>query len=123
MCPHKREAELMTLIEDKIIEVPYVDKLLEIWGVGLKTVIGFVAAEVGGIKRFNDPKELRSWPDMRSSRTNPASTRKKAHQLLWQKSGDQCGEPPSKIQANPSVLNDKAEGSFEEDAVDDHVSM
>ena len=45
-----REKELMALIEEKIAEVPYVDKLLEIRGVGLKTVIGFVA-EVGDIKR------------------------------------------------------------------------
>ena len=53
----KREAELMALIEEKIREVPYVDKLLEIRGVGLKAVVGFVA-EVGDIKRFNDPKQL-----------------------------------------------------------------
>ena len=52
-----REAELMALIEEKITEVPYVDKLLEIRGVGLKTVIGFVA-EVGDITRFDDPKQL-----------------------------------------------------------------
>ena len=53
----EREAELMALIEEKIMEVPYVDKLLEIRGVGLKTVIGFVA-EVGDITRFDDPKQL-----------------------------------------------------------------
>ena len=52
-----REAELMGLIEEKIAEVPYIDKLLEIKGVGLKTVIGFVA-EVGDIRRFDDPKQL-----------------------------------------------------------------
>lgn len=52
-----REAELMALIEEKITEVPYVDKLLEIKGIGLKTVIGFVA-EVGDIQRFDDPKQL-----------------------------------------------------------------
>ena len=52
-----REAELMALIEEKITEVPYVDKLLEIRGVGLKTVVGFVA-EVGDITRFDDPKQL-----------------------------------------------------------------
>ena len=52
-----REKELMELIEEKIGEVPYVDKLLEIRGIGLKTVIGFVA-EVGDIKRFDDPKQL-----------------------------------------------------------------
>ncbi len=53
----EREAELMALIEEKIREVPYVDKLLEIRGVGIKTVAGFVA-EVGDIKRFDDPKQL-----------------------------------------------------------------
>ena len=52
-----REKELMALIEEKIGEVPYVDKLLEIRGIGLKTVVGFVA-EVGDIKRFDDPKQL-----------------------------------------------------------------
>ena len=53
----EREAELMALINEKIREVPYIDKLLEIRGVGLKTVIGFVA-EVGDIKRFDDPKQI-----------------------------------------------------------------
>ena len=53
----EREAELMALIEEKVAEVPYVEKLLEIRGVGLKTVIGFVA-EVGDITRFDDPKQL-----------------------------------------------------------------
>lgn len=52
-----REAELMALIEEKIAEVPYVENLLAIKGVGLKTVIGFVA-EVGDIMRFDDPKQL-----------------------------------------------------------------
>ena len=52
-----REKDLMALIEEKIAEVPYVDKLLEIRGAGLKTVVGFVA-EVGDIKRFDDPKQL-----------------------------------------------------------------
>lgn len=52
-----RKAELMALIKEKIIEVPYVDKLLEIKGIGLKTVIGFVA-EVGDITRFKDAKEI-----------------------------------------------------------------
>ena len=49
-----REAELMGLIEEKIAEVPYIDNLLDIKGVGIKTVIGFVA-EVGDIRRFDDP--------------------------------------------------------------------
>ena len=53
----EREAGLMELIERKIKEVPYVDKLLEIRGIGMKTVIGFVA-EVGDIRRFDNPKQL-----------------------------------------------------------------
>lgn len=47
----------MAMIVEKIKEVPYADKLLEIKGVGLKTVIGFVA-EVGNIKRFDDAKQI-----------------------------------------------------------------
>ena len=53
----KREAELMGMINDKIKEIPYIDKLLEIKGVGLKTAVGFVA-EVGDISRFDDPKQI-----------------------------------------------------------------
>lgn len=49
--------ELMELIEEKISEVPYADKLLEIKGVGLKTVCGFIA-ETGDISRFDNPKQL-----------------------------------------------------------------
>ena len=52
-----REAELMGLINEKIAEIPYVDKLLDIKGVGLKTVIGFIA-EVGDIRRFDNPKQI-----------------------------------------------------------------
>ena len=52
-----RQAELKEMIEKKIQEVPYIDKLLAIKGVGLKTVIGFVA-EVGDIKRFDDSRQL-----------------------------------------------------------------
>lgn len=53
----EREAELMAMIAEKIAEVPYVDKLLDIRGVGLKTVVGFVA-EVGDITRFDNPKQI-----------------------------------------------------------------
>ena len=52
-----REEELMDMIEQKLSEIPYIDKLLEIKGIGLKTVSGFVA-EVGDITRFDDPKQL-----------------------------------------------------------------
>ena len=53
----EREAGLMEMIEEKIKEVPCVDKLLEIRGIGMKTVIGFVA-EVGDIRRFDNPKQI-----------------------------------------------------------------
>ena len=44
-------------LEGKVKEVPNVEKLLAIKGVGLSTVIGFVA-EVGDIGRFTDPKQI-----------------------------------------------------------------
>ncbi len=53
----ERETELMNLIETKITEVPNIDKLMEIRGVGIKTAAGFVA-EVGDISRFDNAKEL-----------------------------------------------------------------
>ncbi|MBQ5483958.1 MAG: IS110 family transposase [Lachnospiraceae bacterium] len=53
----EREAELVSMIDEKIKEIPYIDKLLEIKGVGIKTAVGFVA-EVGDISRFDDPKQI-----------------------------------------------------------------
>ncbi|MCR4867512.1 MAG: IS110 family transposase [Lachnospiraceae bacterium] len=44
-------------LKEKIMEVPNVEKLLAIKGVGLSTVIGFVA-EVGDIGRFTDPRQV-----------------------------------------------------------------
>ena len=44
-------------LEEKVKEVPNVEKLLAIKGVGVSTVIGFVA-EVGDIGRFTDPKQI-----------------------------------------------------------------
>lgn len=41
----------------KVMEVPNVEKLLAIKGVGLSTVISFIA-EVGDIGRFTDPKQI-----------------------------------------------------------------
>ena len=49
--------EVMTLIEGLVKQIPMAEKLLEIKGVGIKTVSGFLA-EVGDISRFNTPKEL-----------------------------------------------------------------
>ena len=44
-------------LEEKVKEVPNVEKLLAIKGVGPSTVIGFIA-EVGDIGRFTDPKQI-----------------------------------------------------------------
>ena len=44
-------------LEEKVKEVPNVEKLLVIKGVGMSTVIGFIA-EVGDIGRFTDPKQI-----------------------------------------------------------------
>ena len=49
--------ELLHRIEGILVEIPYVDKLMEIKGIGLITVSGFLA-EVGDIKRFDNPKQL-----------------------------------------------------------------
>ena len=52
-----RMEELLRNIEEKLGEVPYIDKLMEIKGIGLVTVSGFIA-EVGDIGRFANPKQL-----------------------------------------------------------------
>ena len=52
-----RMDELMQKIEEKLSEIPYIDKLLEIKGIGMKIVSGFIA-EVGDIGRFDNPKQL-----------------------------------------------------------------
>ncbi len=52
-----RLEELMKKIEEKLQEIPYVDKLMEIKGIGIVTVSRFIA-EVGEIGRFDNPKQL-----------------------------------------------------------------
>lgn len=52
-----RLEELLQSIEEKLKEIPYIDKLMAIKGVGLVTVSGFIA-EVGDIGRFDNPKQL-----------------------------------------------------------------
>ena len=52
-----RMEELMNTIEEKLQEVPYIDKLMEIKGIGMITICGFIA-EVGDIRRFDNPKQL-----------------------------------------------------------------
>ena len=52
-----RQEELLQKIEEKLQEIPYIDKLMGIKGIGLITVSGFIA-EVGDIGRFDNPKQL-----------------------------------------------------------------
>lgn len=52
-----RMDDLMQEIEAKLSKIPYMDKLMEINGIGLKTVSCFIA-EVGDIRRFDNPKQL-----------------------------------------------------------------
>jgi transposase len=54
---NKRLQEVMDLINELVSQIPMAEKLLEIKGVGIKTVSGFLA-EVGDISRFSNPKEL-----------------------------------------------------------------
>ena len=53
----ERLNEVMALIENLVSQIPMADKLLEIKGIGIKTVSGFLA-EVGDLRRFSDPKQL-----------------------------------------------------------------
>lgn len=54
---YSRLQEVMALIEELVTQIPMAKKLLEIKGVGIKTISGFLA-EVGDISRFESPKEL-----------------------------------------------------------------
>ena len=53
----KRLEKVNSLIENLCKQIKYVDKLLEIKGIGIITVAGFIA-EVGDITRFDNAKEL-----------------------------------------------------------------
>lgn len=52
-----RMDDLMQEIEAKLSEIPYIDKLMGINGIGLKTISCFIA-EVGNIRCFDNPKQL-----------------------------------------------------------------
>ena len=52
-----RLKQITELLEKLVRQVPYAEKLLQIKGIGMKTVSGF-SAEVGDISRFNDAKQI-----------------------------------------------------------------
>lgn len=53
----KRLEQINDLIKKLCLQIQYADKLLEIKGIGITTVAGFIA-EVGDITRFDNAKEL-----------------------------------------------------------------
>jgi transposase len=70
-------------LEQKVMEVPNVEKLLAIKGVGLSTVIGFVA-EVGDIGRFTDARQVQKLAGLEITK---ASSGKKKGQPCISKRG------------------------------------
>ena len=50
-------AEIESLIEQKCLEIPHAEKILEISGMGMKILSGIIS-EIGDISRFDDVKEL-----------------------------------------------------------------
>ena len=97
-----RLQEVMGLIEGLVNQIPMAEKLLEIKGVGIKTVSGFLA-EVGDIRRFNDPKELQKLAGLalveNSSGKHKGKTtisrrgRKRLRYLLFEVAMSLCEEP------------------------------
>ena len=53
----KWDSEIMTLIEEMAGKIPYVENILEIKGLGIRTVTG-ILAEIGDITRFTDAKSV-----------------------------------------------------------------
>ena len=51
---------ILSLIDQLMEQIPEAKKLLEIKGIGSKTVSGFLA-EVGDVRRFTDPKQLQKY--------------------------------------------------------------
>ena len=52
-----REEKLMARLHEEVMKVPNVERILEIKGIGIRTVSGFIA-EVGDISRFEDAKSI-----------------------------------------------------------------
>lgn len=53
----KWDSEIITLIEEMAGKIPYVENILEIKGLGIRTVTG-ILAEIGDITRFTDAKSV-----------------------------------------------------------------
>ncbi len=53
----KWDSEIMSLIEEMSGKIPYIENILEIKGLGIRTVTG-ILAEIGDITRFTDAKSV-----------------------------------------------------------------
>ena len=81
------------VLEETILKVPYVEKLLAIKGVGSVTIAGFIA-EVSDIRRFDSPKQIQKYAGLElvgnSSGKHKGRTRiskrgrKKLRKILYQ---------------------------------------
>ena len=81
------------VLEEMILKVPHVEKLLAIKGVGSITIAGFIA-EVGDIRRFDSPKQIQKYAGLElvenSSGKNKGRTRiskrgrRKLRKILYQ---------------------------------------
>lgn len=54
---NRRYQQIMDLVEEQLREVPYAEKLLQIKGIGIVAVAGFIAA-VGDVARFKSPEQI-----------------------------------------------------------------
>ena len=71
-----RMDELMAAIERKLAEIPYIDKLMEMKGIGIKTVSCFIAEVTFDV--LITQSRYRNWQDMLLCPAIPANTRGKA---------------------------------------------
>ena len=65
------------VLEEMILKVPHVEKLLAIKGVGSITIAGFIA-EVGDIRRFDSPKQIQH-----KGRTRISKRGRRKHRKIW----------------------------------------
>ena len=112
-------------IEEKIAEVPYIDKLLDIKGVGMKIIVGFVA-EIGDIRRFIDPKQIQKLAGYaivsnESGKHKGESYisnrgRKRFRYVMYEAAVSVVSQ--QEIQIDSSILYSEGQESIEKDAVD-----
>ena len=124
----KRLERINDLIKELCQQIKYANKLLEIKGIGITTVAGFIA-EVGDITRFDNTKELQKLAGLElvadSSGKHNGKTkiskrgRKRLRYLLFEAAISVVG----KIQRNPQVLHYQGKESIKKDAVTDSCSL